>query len=201
MSSQQKRDRNLPSHVYVSEETVKLYDSIPEDSWADTTELKKEVSLTRRATLRALKKLAGVGVIQKKDGSPGIATEVKKAESDKNVKSYKQKARSEPAGFYINNGYEVSSCSLEQSDSIAIHRLVAVAEYGFDCVANAEVHHINSIPWDNRPCNLIPLDQSEHRRRENLKNLIENADSDALENALRVKGYSDAADVVGGSEK
>jgi len=94
------------------------------------------------------------------------------------------------------NGYEVSSCSLEQSDSIGIHRLVAIAEYGIEAVAHAHVHHINSIPWDNRPTNLTPLSDKEHRRRESLRSLIESVDEEALAEALEVKNYSNAAEAV-----
>jgi hypothetical protein len=47
---------------------------------------------------------------------------------------------------------------------VLVHRLVAVAEYGFDAVADNDVHHKNGVQFDNRPSNLEPLDPSEHRR-------------------------------------
>lgn len=47
---------------------------------------------------------------------------------------------------------------------IAIHRLVAVAEFGFDAVIDKEIHHKNSMKCDNRPENLEPLSVEEHRR-------------------------------------
>ena len=47
---------------------------------------------------------------------------------------------------------------------VAVHRLAAVAEYGFSRVAGRDVHHKNGVPWDNRPANLEPMDPSEHRR-------------------------------------
>lgn len=43
-----------------------------------------------------------------------------------------------------------------------VHRLLAVAEYGFDTVAGNDVHHKNNIPWDNRPENVVPVDKSDH---------------------------------------
>jgi len=46
--------------------------------------------------------------------------------------------------------------------SIAVHRLIAVAEYGFDAVRDNVVHHKNEIPWDNRPSNLELMDKGEH---------------------------------------
>lgn len=43
------------------------------------------------------------------------------------------------------------------------HRLLAVAEYGFDGVADKHIHHRNNIPWDNRPSNIEPLSPSSHQ--------------------------------------
>lgn len=46
--------------------------------------------------------------------------------------------------------------------SVLVHRLLAVAEYGFDAVAGNEVNHRNKHQFDNRPANLEPLSQSDH---------------------------------------
>ena len=45
---------------------------------------------------------------------------------------------------------------------VLVHRLAAVAWFGFDAVAGNDVHHRNSVPWDNREANLEPLSRSEH---------------------------------------
>lgn len=45
---------------------------------------------------------------------------------------------------------------------VYVHRLLAVAEYGFDAVCDMDVHHDNGIPWDNRPENVVPVDKSDH---------------------------------------
>ena len=47
---------------------------------------------------------------------------------------------------------------------VHIHRLLAVAEYGFDAVANKHVHHKNGLRWDNRPDNIELLTAEEHSR-------------------------------------
>lgn len=47
-------------------------------------------------------------------------------------------------------------------DELKLHRLVAVAKYGFDEVAGDVVHHKNGIPWDNRLENLELMSNSEH---------------------------------------
>lgn len=45
---------------------------------------------------------------------------------------------------------------------VYVHRLLAVAKYGFDAVVDHEVHHKNHVPWDNRPSNIELLTKSEH---------------------------------------
>lgn len=51
--------------------------------------------------------------------------------------------------------------------AVRVHRLVAVAEWGFETVANAEaIHHRNTHKWDNRPANLLPCDSRAKHRRE-----------------------------------
>lgn len=46
------------------------------------------------------------------------------------------------------------------------HKLLAVAEFGYAAVATEEtvVHHINHIPWDNRPSNLTLMNRTEHNK-------------------------------------
>lgn len=46
--------------------------------------------------------------------------------------------------------------------SVFVHRLLAVAEYGFEAVVGNDVHHKNGIQWDNRPSNIELLDHAEH---------------------------------------
>jgi len=51
-----------------------------------------------------------------------------------------------------------------RQDSVLHHRLIAVAEHGYDAVCETVVHHKNNIPWDNRPSNLELLTRKEHQR-------------------------------------
>jgi len=78
--------------------------------------------------------------------------------------SGKGKGRVEYAHFYTTkDGYEMWRANTgEDQKALSVHRLVAVSEYGFDAVADKEVHHKNKIPWDNRPENLVPLTTGEH---------------------------------------
>jgi hypothetical protein len=61
-------------------------------------------------------------------------------------------------------GYETWAAyhAPDSTRSVLVHRLLAVAEYGFDAVGDKHVHHRNHIPWDNRPANIEPLSPSEH---------------------------------------
>ena len=58
------------------------------------------------------------------------------------------------------NQYEVW---VSNNTHLYVHRLLAVAEYGFDALDGMHVHHRNGVPWDNRPDNLALLTPSEHR--------------------------------------
>jgi hypothetical protein len=50
----------------------------------------------------------------------------------------------------------------DKNETVKVHRLLAVAEYGFDAVKGNIVHHKNGIKWDNRPENIEPMDETEH---------------------------------------
>lgn len=49
-----------------------------------------------------------------------------------------------------------------EATTVFVHRLVAVAKYGFDAVADNAVHHKNGLRWDNRPENLELMDHGDH---------------------------------------
>lgn len=46
--------------------------------------------------------------------------------------------------------------------AVYVHRLLAVAEHGFDAVAGKDVHHKIPIPWLNTPDNIEVVDKSAH---------------------------------------
>lgn len=73
--------------------------------------------------------------------------------------------RVDRAYFYTStSGYELAGSRVGESTyDIQIHRLVAIAEEGYNSVAGNVVHHENEIPWDNRPSNLTVMDELEHR--------------------------------------
>lgn len=73
------------------------------------------------------------------------------------------KLRQLPAGYEYWHSKE-----WEDGDRVTkaayVHRLLAVAEHGFDAVADTQVHHKNGIPWDNRAENIELLSAEEHGR-------------------------------------
>ncbi|UBF23374.1 HNH endonuclease [Haloarcula tailed virus 3] len=70
------------------------------------------------------------------------------------------------AGFEINSdGYKTVVSNFKGvRDRFYLHRLLAVAEYGFDAVKGMHVHHENGIKWDNRPENIEIMMPEEHGR-------------------------------------
>ncbi len=65
-----------------------------------------------------------------------------------------------------NRGYvRVQEESFGEMNRFQLHRLIAVAEYGYDVVVENDIHHKNEIKWDNRPSNLEPIEKERHGRR------------------------------------
>jgi hypothetical protein len=47
---------------------------------------------------------------------------------------------------------------------VRVHRLLAVAEEGFEALADNHVHHKNHLPWDNRPENIQVVSPEKHAK-------------------------------------
>ena len=77
-----------------------------------------------------------------------------------------------------------------EKKTVSVTRLTAVAEYGFDAVAEKHIHHKNKQPIDDRPSNLIPMSMTEHKATDALANMILRDEVDfekVLEVARQVK--------------
>jgi len=71
----------------------------------------------------------------------------------------------QPPHHRWHNGYEqVVTLVNGKQKGVQIHRLVAIAEHGFEAVDGNVVHHKNEIKWDNRPENLEPMKKADHVR-------------------------------------
>lgn len=80
------------------------------------------------------------------------------------VESSRWASRNEYAGLKrAGNGY-IEWRDYWSGDRVSVHRLLAVAEYGFDAVCDKVVHHKNNIRWDNRPENIELMTPSEHAK-------------------------------------
>lgn len=77
--------------------------------------------------------------------------------------------RSEYANYWTDkNGYERwLTAYKDTTEHIFVHKLLAIAEYGFDKTKGSVVHHKNHIPWDNRPDNIQLMGRGEHTRYHN----------------------------------
>jgi hypothetical protein len=90
------------------------------------------------------------------------------------IKKFDIKTRKHPKEKHIslrtnvwgsNPGYEIWQARVDgEVKRVQHHRLLMVAEHGFDAVSDNVVHHINEIQWDNRPDNLKILTDEEHKR-------------------------------------
>lgn len=62
------------------------------------------------------------------------------------------------------DGYEMAGCEiLGETKYVLIHRLAAVAWFGWGAVEDKVVHHENEVKWDNREENLSPMSDSAHK--------------------------------------
>lgn len=75
--------------------------------------------------------------------------------------------------FWTNKAYGYEVFKSGRKDSFYHHRLLAVAEYGFEAVIDMDVHHKNGLSWDNRHDNLQLLTPSAHQRTENGYNWLD----------------------------
>jgi DNA-binding XRE family transcriptional regulator len=82
-----------------------------------------------------------------------------------NIELIKQRCRKEYATYFTKkSGHEAWQTSDTEGgeDYCAVHRLAAVAWFGWDAVVGNDVHHDNNVPWDNREENLTPMGDREH---------------------------------------
>ena len=70
-----------------------------------------------------------------------------------------------PVPVRLHEGYRTWTHSFRgERDTVLVHRLLAVSEYGFEATNGKVVHHKNGVRWDNRPENIELLTNSEHTK-------------------------------------
>lgn len=101
-----------------------------------------------------------------------------------------QEARRVPRATYYTtkSGYErVSAPVGYETHSVPVHRLVMVSEHGFDAVKGRVVHHMNGIPWDNRPENLQLMTDSDHKSlHAKMRNADDESDDTTVQSTLPI---------------
>lgn len=61
------------------------------------------------------------------------------------------------------DGREIwTHCFESEHSNVYVHRLLAVAKFGFDAVSENNVHHLNEHKWDNRHENIGLMSHGEH---------------------------------------
>lgn len=97
----------------------------------------------------------------------------------------------------MSGGYEYIVSQLDgEMRIVLLHRLIAVAEYGFEEVVQNIVHHRNNVPWDNRPKNLGLMGRGEHTRHHRIQ--IDRQDCRELRQIYKDGGtISDLAERLG----
>jgi len=89
------------------------------------------------------------------------------------VEASKAARRVERATFITGtDGYEFWQSRTEDGlKHVYVHRLLAVAEFGFETVCGNVVHHRNNISWDNRHENIAVMSSSDHSKLHNSEEL------------------------------
>lgn len=75
------------------------------------------------------------------------------------------------------NGYESWRANYDngKTDYVKVHRLLAVAKYGFDEVTDMHVHHIKPIPWLNTHANITLETPENHAKKHYQEREIDDA--------------------------
>jgi hypothetical protein len=106
-------------------------------------------------------------------------SQMDESERGRRVADAHEAVRNDYASFRTNaNGYESWRCGrYEKQHTVKVHRLLAVAEYGFDAVRDSVVHHGKedgrlppcAIPWANWGGNVELFDTHSDHMRHHLK--------------------------------
>ena len=124
-------------------------DMTPDDYPWDSKQKLEELYHDRENTLKEIGEMKEVSIttVHRKMAQAGVATNGPGRRAKK------------PTYRTSKDGIEEVSGTHE---SVPIHRLIMVAEHGYNSVVNRDVHHKNGIKMDNRPSNLELITPSQH---------------------------------------
>jgi DNA-binding IscR family transcriptional regulator len=167
-----------------------------------SNELADGMDITTDHVRRCLKSLGERGVVETEQSPEDARLSLHRLGEDVSPSDFisnREEHLSAPCRVFTDsNGYEQARSWLDgEYDNVPIHRLVAVAEYGFDAVAGNEVHHLKAIPWANWGENLVPMAKTDHLSNENDRDLLDVAiarvSADELGEGLERAGHTEAA--------
>ncbi len=118
------------------------------------------------ATLRELYWVRGMSISAIADVFDVVEWTIQKWLKKNDIPTRKPPSEKPPCYRTRNDGYECWNVKAgDKNTTVRVHRLLAVAEHGFDALDGREVHHKNGVRWDNRSENIELLSPSEHSSR------------------------------------
>lgn len=169
---------------------------------APARDIANDIDSSKRAVLKWASKLCERGLANRNRGGGKYGADVFSLTNDgedADILTEREAYLRKPCRFYVDSyGYVQARSDLDgEQDAVLMHRLLAVAYFGFDTVVASDVHHKNGIPWANWPGNLEVVGASAHISThwhgKPLDERLAEADDRYVASALREAGYPDAA--------
>ena len=136
---------DLTVAIHGEEKILELYGQMGSGGVAE------ELGVGKSTAVRAIKEVRG-SLRSSKEAGEKRSEEMGAAPDVWNAKA--------PYLTHHDQGYEEIR---HRGNRVYVHRLAAIAWYGYDAVAGHHIHHKNRIPWDNREGNVEPMTASDHR--------------------------------------
>lgn len=185
--------------IVVSETGKAVLGVLSNREWSPSREISESVGCAKETVNRLLSDFAEEGWVQHRVGEGKYGATLHRLDADvdlSDVLTRREKQLRKPCTLeMVNGGYVRARSQLDgHAEVVFIHRLLAVAEYGFEAVANRHVHHVNGIPWLNYGGNIelkTPEDHiNDHWHNPSLFNAVQEASDPELADALERAGYT-----------
>jgi hypothetical protein len=167
----------------VRRDVIDVFDSV--DRFLTASQVRKmcDSDYSRRSVSRVLNQLCQDGGLENRQS---VIDRRKMLYGQTSETTQMKKYRANDVNLYIDSyGYRVIKHH-HKGDAyiVSVHRLVALAEYGFEAVVGCHVHHKNKHPIDNRPTNLSVHASDEHTLVELLSTVRLRTDQSTFESLV-----------------